>query len=154
MQRRRTSTAAAGMQDIGKDLFAYLFLVIMIFTFMVLISTSRNDEGLPGHRSPQKHELKDGASLMTMSNSKLGRLEKKDDKLFLRFGSELYDPADIERLQKDGRVSETKGDDGKGKPMLFLQEDKENSIYLAEYLSTFQMLGNKGIGIAFVERIK
>jgi hypothetical protein len=142
-------------QDPGKDLFAYLFLLIMVFSFMLLMTTSERQSTLPGQKGPQQSEDSGRSRLAAVSTDKIAQLVKKDGRLWLRFGNDAYDPVwDMGRLEEDQRIAVITETDGRQQRVLYLEEDRTNTVLLAEYLAAFQHLNRHGIGVAFAERIK
>jgi hypothetical protein len=154
-RRRHIGISLERTQDPGKDLFAYLFLLIMVFSFMLLMTTGERQHTIPGQTGPQQHEDAGRSRLASVSLEKIAQLAKRDGRLCLRFGNESYDPArDMDRLEKDQRIALITGRDGRQQRVLYLEEDKTNKVLLAEYLEAFQHLNRRGIGVAFAERIK
>lgn len=148
-QRQGISTSlAAG--DPGKDLFAYLFLLIMVFSFMLLMSSEQagSTQKAPGRTKKGK------STLTTVFKENIASLEKIDSKIFLRFGKDLYDPEkDFEKLKLDKRIVIAKK--GSKQEQLFLYIEKKNQvdISLFEYLETFKKLSQKNVSIAFVQEV-
>ena len=154
-RRRKNGIFLERTQDPGKDLFAYLFLLIMVFSFMLLMTTEERRDSIPGQAGPQKHDATGRSALTAVPVEKIGRLEKKGDQLYLKFGKEFYHPGrDVNRLKKDQRISVFPDKDGRQKHVLYLEEEKANKVLLAEYLTAFQYLSRQGIGVAFAERVK
>lgn len=149
-RRSRISTAlAAG--DPGKDLFAYLFLLIMVFSFMLLMSF---EQAGSAQKSPDQ-EKSGNSSLKVLSKDNIATLVKQDARLLLKYGSILYDPkTDFDKLVKDKRVIIVT-QKGRKKPQKFLYIEKKNqeSISLFEYLETFQLLAQKNVSVAFAKQI-
>lgn len=154
-RRRKTGISLDKTQDPGKDLFAYLFLLIMVFSFMLLMTTEDRRETISGQTAPQKHEATSRSTLTAVSVEKIGRLVRKDESLFLSFGNVLYHPLkDVERLIQEDRVSVITGEGGRQERILYLEEDKETKVLLGEYLKAFQSLSMHNIGVAFAERVE
>lgn len=154
-RRRKIGISLERTQDPGKDLFAYLFLLIMVFSFMLLMTTGERKSTMPGQTGPQQHDATGRSLLAAVPLEKIARLAKKDGSLYLKFGSVFYHPGrDVDRLEKDHRIALISDKDGRHKRVLYLEEDKTNKVLLAEYLEAFQHLSLKGIGVAFAERIK
>lgn len=154
-RQRKIGISLERTQDPGKDLFAYLFLLIMVFSFMLLMTTGERKSTIPGQTGPQQHNAIGRSLLAAVPLEKIGRLAKKDGSLYLKFGSEFYHPGrDVDRLEKDDRIALISDKDGRQRRVLYLEEDKANKVLLAEYLEAFQHLSLRGIGVAFAERIK
>lgn len=110
---------------------------------------------MPGQTGPQQHENAGRSRLAAVSLDKIAQLSKKDGRLYLRFGNDSYDPVhDMDRLERDQRVALLTETDGQQKRVLYLEEDRNHRVLLAEYLEAFQHLNRRGIGVAFAERIK
>jgi len=148
------SAGGGGTVDPGKDLFAYLFILIMVFSFMLLMTTEERH----AHRaqSPAPQTLKAGRSEMaSVRTTNIGRLEKRGGGLVLLFAGQAYDPVkDFARLEKDGRITATPGPDGKPRRTIYLDAGDADLVSLAEYLETFRFLGEQGVNVAFAERVK
>ena len=147
--RRRGITASPAAGDPGKDLFAYLFLLVMVFTFMLLMSF---DQGGSGQNAPESS--KTGSTLTAaVSAEQLGVLEKKGTRIVMRFGSAVYDPGtDMEKIEQDGRVV-TMLKDGREQKVLYVKKVNESQISLYDYLETFQKLSEMHITIIFAEEV-
>ncbi len=148
-QRQGISTSlAAG--DPGKDLFAYLFLLIMVFSFMLLMSFEQ-----AGSVQKAPDSEKNGTStLTTISKDNIASLEEIDSKIFLRFGKVLYDPEyDIEKLEQDKKIVAVKQDGREEQRFLYIEKKNQEDISLFEYLETFKRLSRKNISIAFAQEI-
>jgi hypothetical protein len=142
-------------QDPGKDLFAYLFLLIMVFSFMLLMTTDECRDAVSGQKSPERSNSSSGSSLASVAFEKIGRMVKKDGKLYLAFGKILYDPKkDVEKLENDGRITTIIDKDDVQRRLLYIEEDNDQKVFLTEYLDAFEYLSNQGIGVAFSERVK
>ena len=141
------------VQDPGKDLFAYLFLVMLIFSFVILLTYEQKLKGETIQKSPE--EVSPGhSSLITLKTKEIGSLIKRDGRICLRFGNHLYYPdTEIALLEKDGIIKEVSRD-GKKSKVIYIVEDPKSRIYLREYLETFAALSNQGIDIAFARKIK
>ncbi len=156
MRRRRSSAIGLGAAtvDPGKDLFAYLFILIMVFSFMLLMTTEERHGKNHARRAPQSTRAGRAESAEVVTAA-LGRLEKKDGRIVLVFGNATYDPMrDCERLVADGRVTKRFAPDGKPQKILYLAENSTRLVSLAEYLEAFRSLGDQGISIAFAERVR
>lgn len=150
--RRRRRTGALGTvltQDPGKDLFAYLFLLIMVFAFMLLMSFEQQDASAAAQTGPeQKTSSIEGPK--TVSRDKVARLVKEGDALLLRYGTVVYDPVtDFERLTRDGRILTVNGDNGNSRQFLYIEKQGRGTISLFEYLDTFQVFSTRGVSVAF-----
>jgi len=149
-QRQGISTSlAAG--DPGKDLFAYLFLLIMVFSFMLLMSFEQ-----AGSAQKAPDQEKNGKStLTTLSKENIASLEEIDSKIFLRFGKELYDPEnDFERLLQDKKIVTVKKDSKQEQQFLYIEKKNQEDISLFEYLETFKKLSQKNVSIAFAKEVR
>lgn len=154
-RRRKIGIYLERTQDPGKDLFAYLFLLIMVFSFMLLMTTGEKKSTIPGQTAPQQHNTIGRSLLAAVPLEKIARLAKKDGSLYLKFGSTLYHPdRDVDRLENDHRIALISDKDGRRKRVLYLEEDRTNKVLLAEYLDAFQHLSLRGIDVAFAERVK
>ncbi len=156
MRRNRHSLLAGGgaTVDPGKDLFAYLFILIMVFSFMLLMTTEERHSRRAENRAPQS--LKAGRSeLATVKAVNIGRLEKRGRGLVLVFAGQRYDPVrDFSRLEDDGRITIGRDADGKPRRTLYLDAGDAGLVSLAEYLKAFRFLGEHGVSVAFAERVK
>lgn len=149
MMRRRNSRGGGMMpaQDPGKDLFAYLFLLIMVFAFMLLMSVDQQKQAqkAPGHVQPGR------SGFHSVSSEHVATLEKDRGKLWLRFGDVRYDPlTDFEKLVQDRRL--IKDEDGE-KQMLLIEDNLGESISLQDYLKTFSVFSRQGVAIAFAREV-
>ncbi len=148
-QRHGISTSlTAG--DPGKDLFAYLFLLIMVFSFMLLMSSEQT-----GSTQKAPDSKKGGTStLTTISKDNIAILEEIDSKIFLRFGKKLYDPEnDIEKLEQDKKIVIVKQEGKEEQRFLYIEKKNQEDISLFEYLETFKKLSQKNISIAFAQEV-
>jgi len=148
-QRQGISTSlAAG--DPGKDLFAYLFLLIMVFSFMLLMSFEQ-----AGSAQKAPDSKKSGTSTLTIiSKDNIASLEEIDSKIFLRFGKDLYDPEnDFEKLEQDKKIVVVKQDGREDQRFLYIEKKNQEDISLFEYLETFKKLSQKNISIAFAQEV-
>ena len=153
--RRKIGISLERTIDPGKDLFAYLFLLIMVFSFMLLMTTGEKNSTIPGQAGPEHHETTGRSRLAAVPVEKIAILAMKDGRLYLKFGSTFYHPEqDVDRLLKDNRIALIPGKDGREKRILYLEEDKTQQVLLTEYLEAFQHLSLKGIGVAFAEKVK
>lgn len=153
--RRRTRSRAIGTvltQDPGKDLFAYLFLLIMVFAFMLLMSFEQQQEA--AQAAPV--EKQSGQSgLAVVSGEHVALLEKQGDSLLLRFGNRVYDPMlDFSRLEADGHIVTIPDADGRPGKFLYIQNKSQRSISLMDYLDTFKVFSRHGVSVAFAEVVR
>ena len=141
------------MVDPGKDLFAYLFILIMVFSFMLLMTTEERHSHRPGQKAPQSSKV--GRSQMAeVAAVNIGRLEKRGKGIVLIFERRTYHPwQDIERLTADGRITVSRRADGGSDRTLYLAADNAQKVSLAEYLKAFSSLGEHGINVAFAEEV-
>ena len=129
--------------------------MIMVFSFMLLMTTGEKKSTIPGQASPQRHEHPGRSRLAAVPLEKIATLARKNGRLYLKFGNDFYSPEkDVQRLLEDQRIALIPQKDGGQKRVLYLEEDKSTRVLLAEYLEAFQYLSLKGIGVAFAERIK
>ncbi len=151
MRRRQRGGALGAVmtQDPGKDLFAYLFLLIMVFAFMLLMSFEQKD----GAGSTQTGPVEKKPSLTgpkTVSRDQVARLVKEGNTLLLRFGTVVYDPeTDFKRLEDDGRIVTVHGDNGEVRRFLYIEKKSRQVISLFEYLDTFHIFSKQEVSIAF-----
>jgi hypothetical protein len=149
MRGRRTSRGFGIIpaQDPGKDLFAYLFLLIMVFAFMLLLSV---DQRNPAQRAPD--QTQPGRSgFQAVSPDHVATLEKSQGKLWLRYGDVRYDPLrDYDRLVQDQRM--VAGEDER-KQVLMIENNQQQRISLHDYLETFSALSRQGVTIAFAKAV-
>ncbi len=152
MSRRRRSMLSlhSAAQDPGKDLFAYLFLLVMVFSFMLLVTLKDVHGQLQAQQAPDKQPQAGQSSFSKLEPSQLGHLVRTERGLVLAFDGEEYDPvADLERLQQSGRLIAT--DEG---TTLYLEERPGTQVLLTEYLEAFINLNRAGISVAFAEPVK
>lgn len=139
--------------DPGKDLFAYLFILIMVFSFMLLMTTEERH----GHRHNQPAPQSTNAArsqLAEITFNAIGRLEKDGDEVAMFFAGKEYFPLrDLDKLTADGRIVISKTENGEVKQTIFLSAADADKLSLAEYLSAFSFLGEHGISIAFADRV-
>ncbi len=142
-------------QDPGKDLFAYLFLLIMVFSFMLLMSMEEKTEKLTGQKAPSQESTSGKSTIASVANDKIGRLIKEKGEIYLLFGKNKYRPKeDLDQLEKDNIIILVPGADDKKSRMIYIEEDRGSKVFLTEYLTAFQYLSRKGISVAFAERMK
>ncbi|MEA1969125.1 MAG: hypothetical protein U9N77_13015 [Thermodesulfobacteriota bacterium] len=152
MGRRRrqgiSTSLAAG--DPGKDLFAYLFLLIMVFSFMLLMSFEQAGSA----RKAPESEKSGTSTLATISKDNIATLEEINSKIFLRFGKDLYDPEnDLEKFEQDKKNVVVKQDGREEQRFLYIEKKNQEDISLFEYLETFKRLSQKNISIAFTREV-
>ena len=154
-KRRKSSISLERTEDPGKDLYAYLYLMTMVFSFMLLIASTKTQSSVSGQSAPEQKDTSAHSTLASVSFEKIGRLAKKDNQLFMVFGKEAYHPKkDLKRLEQDGRISVMPDARGGEKRLVYIEEDRSNSVLLSEYLSAFQYLSRQGIGVAFAKKVK
>lgn len=154
-QRHGISTSlAAG--DPGKDLFAYLFLLIMVFSFMLLMSFEQAGSAQKAPDPKTIEQERTGKSTLTaISQKNIASLEKIDSKIFLRFGKDLYDPLnDFERLVQDRKIVTVKTGGNQEQLFLYIEKKNQDSISLFEYLETFKKLSGENVSIAFAKEVR
>ena len=140
--------------DPGKDLFAYLFILIMVFSFMLLMTTEERHSRLYGQKAPQSSKV-GRSQIAEVASVNIGRLEKGDKGIVLIFGRQIYHPwLDIERLSADGRITISRRPDGSSDRILYLASDNAQKVSLAEYLKAFSFLGEQGINVAFADEVR
>lgn len=157
MSRRRMRQCSAndGAQDPGKDLFAYLFLLIMIFTFMVLLTTEERRNGMAGQTAPASQPTSSRATLTAVQRDQIGTLALEQGQLMLRFGRTLYHPRhDIQELIAAGCVAHLPSEDGGEKRVLYIDEQAQQAVSLNDYLQAFKALADEGITVAFTEQVQ
>ncbi|SDU57040.1 hypothetical protein [Desulfobacula phenolica] len=149
MRRRQSINISLAAGDPGKDLFAYLFLLIMVFSFMLIMSLEQ-----PGSAQAAPDRKKRGGSTFSkLAKQRLATLENRDSKIYLRFGKDIYDPqTDLKRLEQDKRIVIKK--QGKTiQKILYIKKTKDNNISLSQYLETFKSFSDHNISIAFAVTI-
>jgi hypothetical protein len=152
MSRRRHSMLSqhSNTQDPGKDLFAYLFLLVMVFAFMLLVTLKDVHGQLQAQNAPDRQAEPGQSSISRIETAQLGHLVQTAQGLVLEFDGEHYDPvADVKRLQEDGRLI-----DDDDKKTLYLEEQSGSQVLLTEYLEAFVNLNLAGINVAFAEPVK
>ena len=153
-RRHRNGLFFRRTEDPGKDLYAYLYIMTILFCIMCVTAgkLQKTPSRQPG---PEKNRLPATTTLAAISPEKLGRLVKENNTVFLVYGSSRYRPAqDAEKLEADGRIAITVDEKGAKRKMLYLEEQQTRGVLLSEYLSTFAHLGDLGIGVSFAERVK
>jgi len=139
--------------DPGKDLFAYLFLLIMVFAFMLLMSFDQRDSGAAQSAPAEKKVGITG--LHVVDKDRVGRIIKEKDTLLLRYGPVVYDPAtDFDRLTADGRIVEVPEKNGKPKRFIYIERKKGQTVSLFEYLDAFQIFSNHQVSVAFAREVQ
>lgn len=162
MSRRRRHSLSYSMAagDPGKDLFAYLFLLIMVFAFMVLMSIEQNgsvqnkpDQNGSAQKAPDQE--KSGKSQLTrIAQKNIAVLEERQNRIYLRYGRKLYDPEkDFHRLLADKRVVTHLKDGHEKQQVLYIEKKNQETITLFEYLETFQRLSERNVSIAFAQEL-
>ncbi len=148
-RRHQTVLRSMQVQDPGKDLFAYLFLLIMIFSFMLLMTMDERIAALQGKKAPQQVEAT--SSLATVAHGVVGQLRKKDGRLVLSFAGCDYKPDSYTELADAGVIVEQ--DNGKGQVVktIYIQKEDNSAVLLSEYLTAFTALNKQGISVAFAE---
>ena len=145
MRRRQSTSISLAAGDPGKDLFAYLFLLIMVFSFMLLMSSEQT-----GNAQKAPEQQKSSKSTFSQIVEKnIATLEKKGTKIFLRFENDLYDPQkDFEKLEQDKRIV-VKKQGGNVQKFLYIKKTNHETISLFQYLETFKTFSDHNISIAF-----
>lgn len=130
--------------------------MIMVFSIMLLMTTGETSNSTSGQSAPQKQENSGRSGIAAVSEGHLGKLAKKEGRLRLIFGEKSYDPRkDVKHLESDNCIRVVRDDEtGRNRKVLYIEEDTENQVLLAEYLTAFQYLSRQGIDVAFAERIK
>lgn len=149
MRRRRHLSTQLIAGDPGKDLFAYLFLLVMIFSFMLLMSFDPSDKAqkAPDHDMSGSKSSKSSFTLVT--KGQVAKLKLKDSQLFLQYGKTLYDPIkEMKKLEQDNRIV-LKKTGNKTQKVLYIQKETQNQVSLVQYLDTFQAFSKNNITIAF-----
>lgn len=151
-RRRRAGSWLPASQDPGKDLFAFLFIMVTIFSAMML-KTVEQQAGLAGQNSPSQTQA-GATTLAAVAADHIGRLDRRGGELLLVFGDRAYAPQQhLAQLERDGHVAQVRGEDGQER-QLYVAEDRRGQVLLGEYLEAFQQLSRAGIGVAFVERVR
>ncbi len=140
--------------DPGKDLFAYLFILIMVFSFMLLMTTEERHSRQQGQKAPQRSKVS-RSQVAQVAVVNIGRLEKGADGIVLVFEGQRYHPLlDVERLSADGRITVSQQLDGSSDRTLYLVAENAQKVSLAEYLKAFSFLGEHGINVAFADEVR
>jgi len=154
-KRRNRELNLNQFQDPGKDLFAFLFLMVMIFSFMVLISGQAMKKNIQQQDQSMISRNKSKDSTLEQINNKfLGRLVSKNNRLFIVFDQQYFDPiTDISKMESKGYIQTKSLTDGTINKRIFLERNKTSDVLLEDYLCIFQTLSRKGIAVAFSERL-
>lgn len=153
-RRSKERVGFVNFQDPGKDLFAYLFLMVMIFSLLLLRTAEEQIADLSGNKSPRQIEPAGQSSLREVSIDNLGRLGRRQGEVILLFGNAGYHPrTDGGRLLADGRITPMTDEAGREKKILYLEEGQGGDILLNEYLKAFAELSRQGIEVVFVDRV-
>ncbi len=140
--------------DPGKDLFAYLFILIMVFSFMLLMTTEERHSRQYEQKAPQSSKV-GRSQVARVALINMGRLEKGEHGIILVFEGQKYNPLqDIERLTADGRITVAPQLDGSSERTLYLIAENAQKVSLAEYLQAFSFLGEHGINVAFADEVR
>ncbi len=152
---RRSGTTAIDQRvvDPGKDLFAYLFILIMVFSFMLLMTTEERHARSHNLQAPESAKAAT-SQLAEVAATAVGRLEKSGDDVVMIFAGKRYLPLhDLEKLIADGRITTSKSKNGEVRQVIYLSTDDADKLSLAEYLAAFSFLGDHGISVAFADRV-
>ncbi|MCD6292480.1 MAG: hypothetical protein J7M09_03365 [Deltaproteobacteria bacterium] len=153
-RKRGMSGIEQQMVDPGKDLFAYLFILIMVFSFMLLMTTEERRTHPSGQKAPQSSKV-GYSQIAEVDPVNIGRLEKDEQGLILIFGDQIYHPLqDLKLLTADGRITVSQQGYGSGERTLYLAADNAQKVSLVEYLKAFSWLGEQGINIAFADKVR
>ncbi len=90
-RRRHGSAFFSQVQDPGKDLFAYLFLVMLVFSFVILLTYEQKVRNSMLSKSP-KEVSRGKSSFAVVGKDEIGRLAKKDGRVCIIFGEKAYYP--------------------------------------------------------------
>ena len=151
MPRRRRGLPFQSVQDPGKDLFAYLFLLMMVFSFMLLMTMDEKQKKMPVQTAPEQETSSSRLAATVVLTSKVGLLGKKAGKITLFYGDKSYDIAtNIGQMIADDRFV-IKREDGREVKMLYVREDLQNKLMLEEYFLATKALSEQGIRVVFVE---
>ena len=156
MRRKRILSGIAEESraaDPGKDLFAFLFIIIMVFSCMLLLSTEERQRRTEACRAPTKSRAQSGF-LQKVEPRLIGHLVKSDGRISLQFAGRNYHPiADFQKIKDDGLIFSRQTEDGQVDQTLLLDASDAERVSLAEYLETFQFFGRQQINVAFAERV-
>lgn len=158
-RRRRQRDGSFGVKaDPAKDLFAYLFLMIMVFCFMLMMAAHDmvydTIRGESSHQPTVKTDITAATTLIRMDAAGIGRLVRHEGGIFIVYGSRFYSPrTGLEALRADGRIRSLPGESSTEKQVIYIEESPGQQVLLAEYLEAFGFLSRQGIGVAFAERV-
>lgn len=154
-RRGRREQFFSQVQDPGKDLFAYLFLVMLLFSFVILVTYEEKiRQGQKIQKSPTVTSP-GTSSLVKLKNEEIGKLVKKGGIIYLLFGRNFYRPdEDVKSLEEKGIFKIIKDEAGKETKTIYIEEDPQSKIYLNEYLEAFKKLSDQGINISFARRVE
>lgn len=151
MSRRRRGLPLQAIQDPGKDLFAYLFLLMMVFSFMLLMTMDEKQKNMPVQTAPDQESSSARAATAVVASARVGLLGKQDGRIILAYADGEYDLAtDMNRLIADDRLV-LDADDGQNVQVLYVREDLQNKLMLDEYFVASKALSDQGIRVVFVE---
>ncbi len=140
--------------DPGKDLFAYLFILIMVFSFMLLMTTEERHSHKDEQKAPQSSKL-GRSQIARVASINIGQLEKGEQGIVMVFEGQRYNPLqDVERLTRDGRITVSRQLDGSYNRTLYLVAENAQKVSLVEYLKAFSFLGEQGINVAFADEVR
>ena len=130
--------------DPGKDLFAYLFLLIRVFAFMLLMSGKGNGTAQAAPDQPPQGK----SAIVVSATGMVAELVEKNGRILLQYPGATYDPTtDFNRLMADERI--ITGADGTH--ILYVKNEDRNTIGLSQYLEAFKALSGRQVAIAFAE---
>lgn len=153
-RRRNTGLTSNAGHDPGKDLFAYLFLLMVIFVFVLLMTLHQVQADANLTRAPDR-QLQGQSSLKSLDQKQFGTLVKDKGQLVLRFGAQTFYPQrDIEQLLTSPYLVQEQDEAGQTRKTLYLDARQQQPVLLGEYLAAFQALSTAGISVAFAERAK
>jgi hypothetical protein len=139
------------VQDPGKDLFAYLFLLMMVFSFMLLMTMDEKQKKMPVQTAPDQETSSSRSAMAVVPVSQVGLLGKKDGNITLFYGDTAYNvSSDLEQMTADGRFV-VKEENGQEVKLLYVREDLQNKLLLEEYFIATKELSEQGIRVVFVE---
>ena len=151
MARRRRGVPLQSVQDPGKDLFAYLFLLMMVFSFMLLMTMDERQKNMPVQTAPDQEARSSRDATAVVMASKVGLLGKQDGLVRLIYNDGSYAlPTDIDQLLADKRL-EKDVEDGVTVQILYVREDVRHKLLLDEYFTASKELSDRGIRVVFVE---
>lgn len=151
MAGRRRGLPLAAVQDPGKDLFAYLFLLMMVFSFMLLMTMDEKQKNMPVQTAPDQENSSSRLATALVPSAQVGLLGKKNGAVTLFFDDVTYNiVTDIDKMNADNRFV-LKQEDGTQVKVLYLREDAHHKLMLDEYFTASQGLSDQGIRVVFVE---